>query len=304
MITADKVFKGNTEIIKIYKGLNLEWEQAASAVFSWDPTTLINQDNNFFLSTRNYNNSYYVKLNLPKNVAAVSNGLQYYHPISYEETCYIKEYTINTDYNSTYYTLDYNEVSDHNAFAYCKQYNNDPSITSSISFKVYNGRYSYPSGQYGNYKIYYPRIVYHPVKTEVQTYSSSGSILSTYYRTINFNNGLWSLYNHPDESTRWTNSFQIQGNGTYMFDMKMESGLEDGEYSSCDFDIYELDSDTTVKQNLHINYDTGGSTKTKTISYIVSDDNPHTIYMKGDQPNWGKVTWSLQISNIWQYIKF
>ena len=27
MITADKVFKGNTEILKIFKGMNLEWEK-------------------------------------------------------------------------------------------------------------------------------------------------------------------------------------------------------------------------------------------------------------------------------------
>jgi len=27
MINADKVFKGNTEILKIFKGMNLEWEK-------------------------------------------------------------------------------------------------------------------------------------------------------------------------------------------------------------------------------------------------------------------------------------
>nr|DAZ31047.1 MAG TPA: hypothetical protein [Caudoviricetes sp.] len=28
MITADKVFKGSTEIIRIYKGTTLEWEKS------------------------------------------------------------------------------------------------------------------------------------------------------------------------------------------------------------------------------------------------------------------------------------
>lgn len=44
MITADKVFKGSTEIIRIYKGTTLEWEKAEDKYIKWEPTTFIDND--------------------------------------------------------------------------------------------------------------------------------------------------------------------------------------------------------------------------------------------------------------------
>ena len=39
MITADKVFKGTTQVSKIYQGLNLVWEQPITKYIKWQPDT-------------------------------------------------------------------------------------------------------------------------------------------------------------------------------------------------------------------------------------------------------------------------
>ena len=47
MITADKVFKGTTQVSKIYQGLNLVWEQPITKYIKWQPDTYIQSDNSY-----------------------------------------------------------------------------------------------------------------------------------------------------------------------------------------------------------------------------------------------------------------
>lgn len=47
MITADKVFKGNTKISKIYQGKNLVWEQPVVKSIKWKPTIHILSDGSY-----------------------------------------------------------------------------------------------------------------------------------------------------------------------------------------------------------------------------------------------------------------
>ena len=47
MITADKVFKGTTQVSKIYQGRNLVWEQLVTKYIKWQPTTYISANGNY-----------------------------------------------------------------------------------------------------------------------------------------------------------------------------------------------------------------------------------------------------------------
>ena len=47
MITADKVFKGTTQVSKIYQGQNLVWEQPITKYIKWQPTTYISASGNY-----------------------------------------------------------------------------------------------------------------------------------------------------------------------------------------------------------------------------------------------------------------
>ena len=47
MITADKVFKGTTQVSKIYQGRNLVWEQPITKYIKWQPTTYISANGSY-----------------------------------------------------------------------------------------------------------------------------------------------------------------------------------------------------------------------------------------------------------------
>ena len=47
MIIADKVFKGTTQVSKIYQGRNLVWEQPITKYIKWQPTTYISASSNY-----------------------------------------------------------------------------------------------------------------------------------------------------------------------------------------------------------------------------------------------------------------
>ena len=47
MITADKIFKGTTQVSKIYQGRNLVWEQPMTKYIKWQPTTYISANGNY-----------------------------------------------------------------------------------------------------------------------------------------------------------------------------------------------------------------------------------------------------------------
>ena len=47
MITADKVFKGTTQVSKIYQGQNLVWQQPITKYIKWQPTTYISANGNY-----------------------------------------------------------------------------------------------------------------------------------------------------------------------------------------------------------------------------------------------------------------
>ena len=108
MITADKVFKGTTQISKIYQGKNLVWEQPITKYIKWQPTTYILSDNSYHNSLSG-KESDSVKL-LIKGYTKIDITISYSVSGSQEDH-YIKAYNldstssvkgeINWDYNSS-----------------------------------------------------------------------------------------------------------------------------------------------------------------------------------------------------------
>ena len=279
MITADKVFKGSNEIIRIYRGSTLEWEKLIDVpTYSWNPTTYIR---NFgYYETLSGKETGSVTLTLPPNVGVVLNKL--YFSSKTQEDHYIKEYALDsTSTVKCSLDYDYNETT---SYLYCAQYPGNAEVHT-IYFEAYGGYYrSYDT----KFEVDNPRLIYHP-----------SQIQSTYTkRTILFNtSGVWTYYISPQESDNWTSDFQIQGAGTYKLRFTLTSGLEDGEYATCKFFICDLDSDT-VNTTLSIGNNTGGSTKTSTIAFRTSDDNRHTIKIGGQYVNWGNYTAKIEVYSI------
>lgn len=283
MITANKVFKGSTEIIRIYKGSTLEWEKAIDVpTYSWNPTTYIGNSGYHEVLGRRETGS--VTLTLPPNVGVVQNELYFSTANPNQEDHYIKEYVLDSA-STVKCSLDWDGRQSTRSL-YCTQYPGNAEVHT-IYFKAYGGYYAYRT----TFEASNPRLIYHP-----------SQIQSTYTKkTILFNtSGVWTFYidnSSADDSDNWTSDFQIQGAGTYRLKFTLTSGLEDGEYASCKFYICDLDSDT-INQTLTVQYNTGGSTKTATIDFKTSDDNRHTIKIGGQYSNWGKYTAKIEVSAI------
>ena len=289
MITADKVFKGNTEIIKVYRGATLEWEKPIDVpTYSWNPTTYIDSENNFSAVDRSSRKTHTVTLTLPENVAAVNNTLTYYNPMISEETNYLYSYVLDsTTTTKCQLTLKTGTGDSRSRTMDCTQFPGD-AASHSIYFKSYSGDYYFGSDSYYTSKVSRPQLIYHPSKIQ-STYSK---------RTILFNtSGVWTYYISPQEGDNWTSDFQIQGAGTYDLKFTLTSGLEDGEFAACKFFICNLDSDT-VRTTLSIVYDAGDRTKTSTLTFKTSDDNRHTIKIGGKYFNWGSYTAKIEVKSI------
>lgn len=292
MITADKVFKGSAEIIKVYRGATLEWEKPIDVpTYSWNPTTYIDSENNFSASDRSSKKTHTVTLTLPENVAAVNNTLTYKNPRSNEETNYLYSYVLDsTTTTKCQLTLKTGTGDSKKRTMDCTQFPGD-AASHSIYFKSYSGDYYFGSGYYTSI-VTRPQLIYHP-----------SQIQSTYTkRTILFKtSGVWTYYIKPQESDNWTSDFQIQGAGTYRLKFTLTSGFEDGEYASCKFFICDLDSDT-VRTTLSVLYNDGDNPidniKTATIDFTTSDDNRHTIKIGGQYYNWGSYAAKIEVQSI------
>lgn len=279
MITADKVFKGSNEIIKVYQGTTLEWEKIIDVpTYSWNPTTYIG--NSGYYRTLRGKVTDYLTLTLPPNVGVVSNKL--YFSSNTQEDHYIKEYVLDSA-STVKCSLDYND-SETTSSLYCIQYPGNAEVHT-IDFKIYGGYYS---SYNGTFEVNNPRLIYHPSQIQ-STYTKKTRLFNT--------SGVWTYYISPQESDNWTSDFQIQGAGTYRLKFTLTSGFEDGEYASCKFYICGLDSDT-VNTTLSVLYNTGSSTKTATINFTTSDDNRHTIKIGGQYNNWGNYTAKIEVSGI------
>ena len=93
MITADKVFKGTTQVSKIYQGRNLVWEQPITKYIKWQPTTYISANGNYSKSLSG-KRSDSVKL-LIKGYARIDITISY-SVSGNQEDHYIKAYNLDS----------------------------------------------------------------------------------------------------------------------------------------------------------------------------------------------------------------
>lgn len=295
MITADKIYRNQLEVQRVYQGLSLLWELAAepALVYSWSPTTYIStvDDLEYYnFSTTSLRKTDKVQLTLPANIAAVNAQMYYDHPKVNDQDVYMKAYALDST-SSVKCTLNADtgiDVGYSPGYEFkldCTQFPGD-NASHSIQFESYSGYY-YFSGTHKSI-IHPPQFITQPTPI-VSTYTN---------KSILFNNsGVWTYYIDNKDADSWSSSFQIQGKGVYNFSLNLTSGLENGEYASGEFYITDLDSDVKMKE-LIIQYNTGGSTKSATVRYTTSDDNPHTIKIGGSYPNWGKYTAKITVSTI------
>lgn len=286
MIAADKVFKGSNQIIRIYRGDSLEWEKPIDVPYSWNPTTDINSENNFYAVDKSSKQTHTVTLNLPENVAAVNNKLTYNNPKASEKTNYLYSYALDsTTIKKCELTLDTGTGDTKRRTMNCTQFPGD-AASHSIYFKSYSGDY-YFSGYYTSIVIR-PQLIYHPSKIQ-STYTKRTNLFNT--------SGVWFYQIYPEEVDNWTSDFQIQGQGTYTLKFSLTSQIEDGEYAPCKFYICDLDSDT-INTTLSVLNSAGASIKTATITFNTSDDNRHTIKIGGNYRNWGGYKARIEVSSI------
>lgn len=280
MITADKVFKGSAEIIKVYRGATLEWGKPIDVpTYSWNPTTYIN--NYGYYKTLSGKETGSVTLTLPPNVGVVSNKLYFSTNVNQEDQ-YIKEYALDST-STVKCSLDYN-YNEATRSLYCIQYPGNAEVHT-IYFKAYGGYYG---SYYATFEASNPRLIYHPSQIQ-STYTKGTKLFNT--------SGVWTYYIKPQESDNWTSDFQIQGAGTYNLRFTLTSGLEDGEFATCKFFICDLDSDT-VRTTLSINMNAGDREKTATLTFRTSDDNRHTIKIGGQYFNWGSYAAKIEVQSI------
>ena len=280
MITADKIFKGSTEIIKVYRGATLEWGKPIDVpTYSWNPTTYIN--NYGYYKTLSGKETGSVTLTLPPNVGVVSNKLYFSTNVNQEDQ-YIKEYALDST-STVKCSLDYN-YNEATRSLYCIQYPGNAEVHT-IYFKAYGGYYG---SYYATFEASNPRLIYHPSQIQ-STYTKGTKLFNT--------SGVWTYYIKPQESDNWTSDFQIQGAGTYNLRFTLTSGLEDGEFATCKFFICDLDSDT-VRTTLSINMNAGDREKTATLTFRTSDDNRHTIKIGGQYFNWGSYAAKIEVQSI------
>lgn len=276
MITADKVFKGSTEIIRIYRGATLEWEKPIDVpTYSWNPTTYIRDSGYYRTLSRQKTGS--VTLTLPPNVGVVQNKL--YFSSRDQGNPYIKEYVLDSA-STVKCSLDDIKTT---RSLYCLQYPGNAEVHT-IYFKAYGGFYTADT----TFEVNNPRLVYHPSK-----------IKSTHTKWTNLFNtsGVWTYRIYPEQRDNWTSDFQIQGAGTYNLKFTLDSDYDDGDYAPCQFYICDLDSDT-INKTLDIQNSTGASTKNATIAFTTSDDNRHTIKIGGQYVGWGGYRATIEVSSI------
>ena len=93
MITADKIFKGTTQVSKIYQGRNLVWQQPITKYIKWQPTTYISASGNYSksLSGKRYDSvtlliKGYVRIDITISYSVSGN----------QEDHYIKSYDLDS----------------------------------------------------------------------------------------------------------------------------------------------------------------------------------------------------------------
>lgn len=230
MITADKVFKGTTQVSKIYQGLNLVWEQPITKYIKWQPNTYIS-------ASGSYSKSLYGKKSdsvtlLIKGYTKIDITISYSVPESQEDH-YIKAY--NLDSTSSVKGEINMDTSSSKTITYTIP---DDGAEHSIYFSCYGGYYS---AYTGTFNISYSN-------------ASSASITWDVPSRVKGNVYSWNIPNVEVGTEK--GFFTLKGTKKVNITASIVTQIDDGYYPDLTFTCFKPNS-TEILKTLKITYPTG-----------------------------------------------
>ena len=234
MITADKVFKGTTQVSKIYQGRNLVWQQPITKYIKWQPTTYISANGNYSKSLEG-EQSDSVTL-LIKGYTRIDITISY-SGSRYQEDHYIKAY----DLDSTSYVMGEIKNMNTNSSKTITYTIPDDGAEHSIYFSCYGGYYwDYK----GTYKVSYSNASSASIKWDVP-----GRVKNNVYS--------WRIPNVEVGTEK--GFFTLKGTKKVNITAYINAGMdEDREYPKLTFTCFKPNS-TEILKTLEITNSTGNS---------------------------------------------
>ena len=263
MITADKVFKGTTQISKIYQGKNLVWEQPITKYIKWQPTTYILSDNSYHNSLSG-KESDSVKL-LIKGYTKIDITISYSVSGSQEDH-YIKAY--NLDSTSSVKSEINMNTGKSKTITYTIP---DDGAEHRIYFSCYGGYY----GSYtGTFKISYSNASSAYIKWDVPS-RVKGNVYTWYIPNV--------------EVGTEKGQFTLKGTKKVNITAYIHTRMEDGDYPDLEFTCFKPNSSEILK-TLEITNSTGNS---NTATFDILGEG--VVNFKVWHSNW-EVTNTLQLT--------
>lgn len=230
MITADKVFKGTTQVSKIYQGQNLVWEQPITKYIKWQPDTYILSDYSYSKSLSGQRSDSVTLL--IKGYTSIDITISYSVSVNQEDH-YIKAY--NLDSTSSVNSEINMDTSSTKTITYTIP---DDGAEHSIYFSCYGGYY----GAYtGTFKISYSN-------------ASSAYIKWATPRRVKGNVYGWNIPNVEVGTEK--DFFTLKGTKKVNITAYIYTQMEDGEYPNLKFTCFKPNS-TEILKTLEITDSTG-----------------------------------------------
>ena len=237
MITADKIFKGTTQVSKIYQGRNLVWEQPITKYIKWQPTTYISASSNYSKSLSGKSSDSvtllikgYTEIDITIGYSVSRNQVDHYiKAYDLDSTSSVKgEINRNT---SSIKTITYTIPDD--------------GAEHSIYFSCYGGYYEAYKGTFNVSSSAY-------IKWDVPN-RVRGDVYS------------WNIPNV--EAGTEKGFFTLKGTKKVNITAYIYTQAEDGEYPKLTFTCFKPNS-TEILKTLEITTSTGGNSKTATFDIL------------------------------------
>ena len=230
MITADKVFKGTTQVSKIYQGQNLVWEQPITKYIKWWPDTYISASGSYSksLSGKRSNSvtlliKGYTRIDITISFSVSGN----------QEDHYIKAYTLDST-SSVNSEINMN-TSSSKTITYTIP---DDGAEHSIYFSCYGGYYSAYTGTFN--------VSYSNASSASITWAVPGRVKGNVYS--------WNIPNVEEGTEK--DYFTLKGTKKVNITAYISTQMEDGDYPHLTFTCFKPNS-TEILKTLQITDSTG-----------------------------------------------
>ena len=230
MITADKVFKGTTQVSKIYQGQNLVWEQPITKYIKWQPDTYISASGSYSKSLSG-KSSDSVKL-LIKGYTSIDITISYSVNVNQEDH-YIKAY--NLDSTSSVNSEINMDTSNSKTITYTIP---DDGAEHSIYFSCYGGYYGSYTGTFN--------ISYSNASSAYIKWAVPGRVKGNVYS--------WRIPNVEVGTEK--DFFTLKGTKKVNITAYISTQIDDGDYPHLRFTCFKPNS-TEILKTLEITDSTG-----------------------------------------------